>query len=233
MKVAILAGGLGTRLMEETQLKPKALTAIGNKPIIWHIMSHYAHYGFKDFMIALGDKGGFIKNHLPKECRADWNVELIDTGEATMTGGRIKRLAPYLGKHTFMLTWCDGLSDINLQDLLAFHRAHGKLATVTAVHPPSRFGHLVLQGNRVTTFAEKPEIEEWINGAFFVLEPGVMEYIQGDMTMWEKEPMEQLAKDSELMAYRHPSFWQCMNTLREKQLLEELWDKGAPWKTWK
>ena len=164
----------------------------------------------------------------------DWNVELIDTGIKTETGGRIKRLAPYLGDSTFMLTWGDGVSDINLDALLEFHRSHGKLATLTAVRPPARFGHLSLEGNRISEFSEKPQTKEgWINGAFFVLEPEVFDYIDGDMTHWEREPLEGLARDGELMAYQHTSFWQCMDTLRDKVLLEQMWASGrAPWKLW-
>lgn len=233
MKVAILAGGTGSRLMEETQEMPKAMVEIGGKPIIWHIMMHYAQHGFTEFVIALGYKGGLIQEQLPQYCPQEWQVALVDTGQATATGGRIKRLAPWLGKEAFLLTWCDGLSNVHLQDLLAFHRSHGKLATVTSVRPPHRFGHLELQGNKVVAFAEKPERKEWINGAFFVLEPQVFEYIKGDETMWEKKPMEQLAQDDQLMAFHHGGFWQCMDNLREKQELEALWRQGAPWKTWK
>jgi glucose-1-phosphate cytidylyltransferase len=165
----------------------------------------------------------------------DWTVQLIDTGTRTQTGGRIKRLAPHLGDETFMLTWGDGVSDVNLANLLAFHRAHGKLATVTAVRPPARYGYMVFDGDRVVEFTEKPQIGEgWINGAFFVLEPGVFDYIDGDETVWEKEPMVRLARDQQLMAYRHTSFWQCMDTLREKHVLESLWEGGnAPWKIWR
>ncbi|OKH23036.1 glucose-1-phosphate cytidylyltransferase [Hydrococcus rivularis NIES-593] len=256
MKVAILAGGLGTRIAEETENKPKPMVEIGGQPILWHIMMHYSHYGFKNFTIALGYKGAVIKkymvdycslnsNHLTVEMRngqvkhhggyqLDWTVELVDTGLHTNTGGRIKRLAPHIGNETFMLTWGDGVSDINLHDLLAFHRAHGKLATLTAVRPPARFGHLELDGDRIAEFSEKPQTKEgWINGAFFVLEPEVFDYIDGDDTQWEKEPLERLAKDGQLMAYKHDSFWQCMDTLRDKRLLENLWASGkAPWKTW-
>jgi glucose-1-phosphate cytidylyltransferase len=255
MKVAILAGGVGTRLVEETEVKPKPMVEIGGQPILWHIMMHYAHYGFKDFVIALGYKGEVIKKYMVDYCslnsnltvnlqtghvkihdgyKPDWTVELIDTGIDTLTGGRIKRLAPYLGNETFMLTWGDGVSDVNLVELLAFHRSHGKLATLTAARPPARFGHLELNGDRVGVFSEKPQTKEgWINGAFFVLEPGIFDYIEGDMTQWEKEPLERLAKDGQLMAYRHDSFWQCMDTLRDKRLLESLWQSGkAPWKIW-
>lgn len=255
MKVAILAGGVGSRLAEETEIRPKPMVEIGGKPILWHIMMLYAFYGFKDFVIALGYKGEQIKKYMVDYAalsgnlkvnlrtgkvdmqsgfRPDWNVELVDTGIATLTGGRIKRLQPYIGNETFMLTWGDGISDVNLRELLAFHRSHGKLATLTAVRPPARFGHLTFDGNRVASFEEKPQTAEgWINGAFFVLEPGVFEYIDGDTTQWEKEPMERLAADGQLMAYKHTSFWQCMDTLRDKKLLEELWERGnAPWKVW-
>jgi len=255
MKVAILAGGVGSRLSEETQVKPKPMVEIGGRPILWHIMMHYAHYGFKEFVIALGYKGEVIKKYMVDYCslnsnltvnlkdgrvkihdgyKADWTVELVDTGMPTLTGGRIKRLAPYLGNGTFMLTWGDGVSDVNLHELLTFHRSHGKLATLTAVRPPARFGHIELQGGQVADFSAKPQTREgWINGAFFVLEPGVFDYIDGDDTQWEREPLERLAKEGQLMAYRHMSFWQCMDTLRDKVLLEELWQGGnAPWKIW-
>lgn len=255
MKVAILAGGLGTRLAEETENKPKPMVTIGGQPILWHIMRHYYHYGFKDFAIALGYKGEIIKKYMLDycslnsnltvnlrdgrvrshgECNLDWTVELIDTGLHTNTGGRIKRLAPYVGNETFMLTWGDGISDLNLQDLLAFHRSHGKLATMTVVRPPARFGLPVLENNQVIEFSEKPQIKEgWINGAFFVLEPGVFDYIDGDDTQWEKEPLEELARDGQLMAYCYTGFWQCMDTLRDKRRLQTLWESGnAPWKTW-
>ena len=257
MKVAILAGGVGSRLVEETQDKPKPMVQIGNQPILWHILKHYAHYGHKDFYIALGYKGEVIKryiveysslsanltvdlsagqvhNHKSEYARQDWMVHLIDTGIATLTGGRIKRLAPFIGNETFMLTWGDGVSNINLKSLLEFHRSHGKLATVTAVRPPARFGRLDIEGSQVINFSEKPQLGEgWINGAFFVLEPKVFDYIDGDMTQWELEPLERLAADGQLMAYLHDLFWQCMDTLRDKRMLEALWDSGkAPWKIW-
>ena len=255
MKVAILAGGFGTRLAEETEIKPKPMIEIGGRPILWHIMKIYAYYGFKDFVIALGYKGEIIKKYMVEyrsmcgnitvnlkngECKyhedngLDWTVELIDTGLHSLTGGRLKRLAPYLNNETFMLTWGDGVSDINLHKLLAFHRSHGKLATLTAVRPQARYGHLELDGDVVAEFSEKPQTGEgWINGAFFVLEPGVFDYIDGDDTQWEKEPLENLAKDGQLMAYRHESFWQCMDTLREKYILEKYWNsEKAPWKIW-
>jgi glucose-1-phosphate cytidylyltransferase len=256
-KVAILAGGVGSRIQEETEIKPKPMVEIGGRPILWHIMKHYAHYGFRDFVIALGYKGEVIKRYMVeyasiqsdltvglKDGRVvshngngngvdDWTVDLIDTGQDTATGGRIKRLAPYVGSGTFMLTWGDGVSDIDLRRLLEFHRSHGKLATLTAVRPPARFGHLEMDGDAVVEFSEKPQLGEgWINGAFFVLEPQVFDYVEGDETAWEREPLERLAGDGQLMAYRHESFWQCMDTLRDKKLLEELWQNGAPWRTW-
>jgi glucose-1-phosphate cytidylyltransferase len=176
---------------------------------------------------------GKVINHKNGIHEQDWTVHLVDTGQETLTGGRIKRLAPYIGGETFMLTWGDGVSDVNLKKLLEFHRSHGRLATVTAVRPPARYGRLDLVGNRVAKFSEKPQMGEgWINGAFFVLEPGVFDYIEGDTTQWENEPLGRLAKDGQLMAYCHDSFWQCMDTLREQYLLETLWEQGAPWKTW-
>jgi len=254
MKVVILAGGVGTRLVEETEIKPKPMVEIGGRPILWHIMKHYARHGFKDFVIALGYKGEYIKKYMMDFCSLhgdltvnmktgdvrrrtnsapDWIVELIDTGIDTLTGGRLKRLQPCVGAGTFMMAWGDGLSDVNLQDLLTFHRSHGKLATLTAVRPTARFGHMRFAGDQVAEFLEKPQtIEGWINGGFFVLEPGVFDYIEGDMTQWERDPMERLAKDGQLMAYRHEGFWHCMDTLRDKRLLQDLWDAGkAPWTT--
>lgn len=255
MKVGILAGGHGTRISEETQVKSKAMVEIGGRPILWHIMRHYAHHGYNEFVIALGYKGESIKQYMLDYAalnsslsinlrsgevqvldgyKPDWKVDLIDTGLNTQTGGRIKRIIPYMGNQTFMLTWCDGVSDVNLHDLLAFHRRHGKLATLTAVRPPARYGHMEFEGDRVAEFSEKPQTGEgWINGAFFVLEPEVYDYISGDDTQWEREPLVRLARDGQLMAYKHTSFWQCMDTLREKHLLETLWQNGqAPWKLW-
>jgi glucose-1-phosphate cytidylyltransferase len=255
MKVAILAGGLGSRLAEETDSRPKPMVEIGGKPILWHIMMHYSHYNFRDFVIALGYKGEIIKKYMIDYCCLnrdltvntatgrvrmsgspieDWRVELIDSGIKTQTGGRLLRLAPYLDKGTFMLTWGDGVSDIDLHKLLAFHRRHGKLATLTAVRPTARFGHLEMQGDQIVEFSEKPQTKEgWINGAFFVLEPGVFDYIDGDNTHWEKEPLERLARNGQLMAYRHTEFWQCMDTIREKRYLETLWaSENAPWRIW-
>lgn len=255
MRVAILAGGLGTRLAEETEVRPKPMVEIGGWPILWHIMRHFDGFGFNEFVIALGYKGDYIRRFFtdyhanasnlrvdlsrglaqphgsgPTE---DWLVELIETGKHTNTGGRIARLAPHLGGETFMLTWGDGVSDVDLHALLDFHRQHGRLATVTAVHPPPRFGQVILENDLVHEYTDRPLQTAWINGAFFVLEPGVFDYIEGDATQWEKDPLERLAKDGQLMAYRHEGFWQCMDTVREKVLLEELWQSGnAPWATW-
>ena len=255
MKVAILAGGFGTRLAEETEIRPKPMVEIGGKPILWHIMNIYASFGFNDFIIALGYKGEFIKKYMVDYCslgndmtidmkngevkqnqrsKIDWTVRLIDTGLRTQTGGRIKRLSPYIGNETFMLTWGDGVCNIDLSALIDFHKSHGRLATMTAVRPPARYGHIDIENQVVKEFSEKPQTGEgWINGAFFVLEPGIFDYINGDETVWEKEPLENLSKDGQLMAYQHKSFWQCMDTLREKYILENLWQSGnAPWKIW-
>ena len=256
MKVGILAGGYGTRLAEETEVKPKPMVEIGGRPILWHIMMHYSCYGHNQFVIALGYKGEYIKRYMVDYCSLnsnmtinlksgsvdlhdrdgiqDWTIELIDTGLHTMTGGRIKRLQPYIGDETFMLTWGDGVSTVDLQKLLAFHRNHGRLITMTAVRPPARYGHLEFDGDRIHEFTEKPQTAEgWINGAFFVAEPQVFDYIEGDETQFEKEPLERLAAEGELMAYKHDGFWQCMDTRRDKYVLEKLWDSGeAPWKIW-
>ena len=256
MKVAVLAGGLGSRIQEEAESRPKPMVEIGGHPILWHIMKIYAHYGLNDFVIALGYKGDYIKRWMMEYSslqgdmtvslhdgkvevlqreHEDWTVSLIDTGVATMTGGRIKRLAPHLGDGTFFLTWGDGVADLDIPKLLEFHRSHGRYATVTAVRPPARFGALTLrEDGLVSEFSEKPQLGEgWINGAFFVLEPEVLDYIDGDMTQWEREPLERLAADEQLMAYRHESFWQCMDTIRDKVLLEQLWASAKPpWKIW-
>jgi len=255
MKVVILAGGMGTRLSEETEVRPKPMVEIGGRPILWHIMMHYWHYGHEDFYIALGYKGDVIKNYMVEyasmqgdltvnmrtgrverytDDHPDWRVHLIDTGLKTQTGGRLRRLAPHIGDDTFMLTLGDGVSNVDLGGLLDYHRSHGKLATVTAVRPPARFGYMNFHGDMVAEFSEKPQTAEgWINGAFMVLEPGVLDYIDDDRTAFEREPMERLARDGQLMAFRHTEFWQCMDTLREKRLLQQLWDSGqAPWKTW-
>lgn len=253
MKVVILAGGLGTRLAEETETRPKPMVEIGGMPILWHIMKHYAHYGFNEFVIALGYKGEFIKRFFRdyyslagsftmnlatgqigarQAADEDWIIHLIETGIETATGGRVKRLQPYLENETFMLTYGDGVSNVNLGALLDFHRSHDSLATVTAVRPPSRFGGLLMDGHRVTTFNEKPQIGEgWINGGFMVLEPGMLRYLVADESTLERDGLERLAEDGQLSAYQHDSFWACMDTLRDKRLLEELWQAGrAPWR---
>ena len=255
MKAIILAGGFGTRLTEETEQKPKPMVEIGGRPILWHIMKHYSHYGFGDFVIALGYKGEVVKRYFldyarlmssltvrlgsgevtaRNSCHEDWTVHLIDTGLHTMTGGRLKRLAPLIGRETFLMTYGDGVSNVNLADLLEFHRRHGKLATVTAVRPPARFGALVIDGEHVARFSEKPQASEgWINGGYFVLEPVVLDYIADNEMALEAEPVERLAAEGQLMAYCHEGFWQCMDTLRDLRMLESLWDSGrAPWKIW-
>jgi len=255
MKVVILAGGLGTRLAEETEIKPKPMIEIGGHPILWHVMKHYAHYNLKEFYIALGYRGEAIKRFFmdyyslngsitidllsgtvdthDRECE-DWLVHLKNTGQDTYTGGRVRRLAPYLSDGTFMVTYGDGVSDINLQDLLAFHRSHGRIATVTAVRPPARFGGLIFDGDMVVDFTEKPQIGEgWINGGFLVLEPEIFNYLEGDQSSLEADALERLAADKQLAGYRHQGFWQCMDTLRDKRLLESLWqEQRAPWKVW-
>jgi glucose-1-phosphate cytidylyltransferase len=256
MKAVILAGGLGTRLSEETVVRPKPMVEIGEKPILWHIMHVYAAHGITEFVLALGYKGELIKdyflnffalnNSLSVDLRSgkttihdgeslNWRVHLVDTGVDTQTGGRIKRLASWIGNETFLVTYGDGLADVNVRDLIRFHKAHGRLATVTAVRPPSRFGGLHFEGEQVISFLEKPQTGEgWINGGFFVLEPEVFDYIEGDETLWERDPLERLSADGQLRAFRHDGFFQPMDTLREKQLLEELWQtKKAPWKIWK
>jgi glucose-1-phosphate cytidylyltransferase len=255
MKVGILAGGLGSRLAEETEIRPKPMVEIGGMPILWHIMMIYSAYGHNEFAFALGYKGEYIKRWfqdytslggsmsintaygaVKRDTRGlpEWNVDLVETGMHTLTGGRIKRLADWMGKGTFMMTWGDGVADVNLDKLLEFHRSHGKLATMTAVRPPARYGVIEFEGDQVANFLEKPQTSEgWINGAFFVLEPGVFDYIEGDNVMFEHEPMRRLAADGQLMAYKHDSFWQCMDTVREKQILQNYWDSGkAPWKVW-
>ena len=256
MKTVLLAGGLGTRLAEETTILPKPMVEIGGRPILWHIMSVFATQGFDEFVVALGYKGEIVKDYflefraknsditvrvgsgdvtLHSPPAADWTVHLIDTGPVTQTGGRIKRAGNWLGEdQTFLLTYGDGLADVDVNALVAFHRSHGRLATVTAVRPPGRFGSLQLTGNSVSAFAEKPQAGEgWINGGFFVLERQVLDLIAGDDTFWEIEPLETLASRGELMAFRHEGFWQPMDTLRDKRHLEELWLSGrAPWKLW-
>jgi glucose-1-phosphate cytidylyltransferase len=255
MKVVILAGGLGTRISEESHLKPKPMIEIGEKPILCHIMSIYSHFGYNDFIICLGYKGYVIKEYfanyflyksdvtfdfrnnlqmlIHNQHTEPWKVTLIDTGKDTMTGGRIKRIQPYIGDESFMLTYGDGVSSINIQELVEFHHSHGKLATVTATKPPGRFGALSLMENSlVTDFQEKPKGDgTWINAGFFVLNSSIFQYIEGDFTEWEKEPLERLAKDAELMAYKFSGFWQPMDTLRDKNYLEELWkSEKAEWK---
>jgi len=253
-KVVILAGGLGTRLSEETMVRPKPLVEIGGRPVLWHVMKIYAAHGLNDFIICLGYKGYMIKEffanyflhtsdvtfdlarnamEVHERHTEPWRVTLIDTGDATQTGGRVKRVAAHL-KSTFCLTYGDGVGDIDVTRLLNFHRSHGKLATVTAVQPPGRFGTMTLDAERVRAFQEKPAAEgAWINGGFFVLEPQVLDYIGGDQTLWEHEPLQALAAADQLRAARHAGFWQPMDTLREKNYLEELWSGGAaPWKTW-
>ncbi len=255
IKVAILAGGLGTRLSEETSIKPKPMVEIGGKPILWHIMKIYASYGFKEFVIALGYKGEVIKDYflnyhhhaqsLTVQLKTgnvtthsrdieDWIVHLLDTGYDTQTGGRVKQIAEFIGNERFLLTYGDGVGNINIPALLDFHEKHGKLATLTAVRPPARFGQLAFEGERVAHFEEKPQVGEgWINGGFFVLEPDIVKYIEGNSTYWEREPLEKISSEGQLVAYHHDDFWQCMDTLRDVHLLEKLWQEGiAPWKLW-
>jgi glucose-1-phosphate cytidylyltransferase len=255
MKTILLAGGLGTRLAEETEMRPKPMVEIGGRPILWHIMNIYASHGFEDFLVACGYKGEMIKEYFSNfldhnsdfiidlsdgsrksvglNNHVSWRTGLIDTGLDTMTGGRIRRLREWIGDETFMVTYGDGLGNVDIKALVEFHRSHGKKATVTAVHPPSRFGAMALEGNRVTEFSEKPQ-EGWINGGFFVFEPALFDLLIDDSTILEHEPLEVLASENELMAFHHSDFWLPMDTLREKQLLEDLWASGSPpWKTWK
>lgn len=257
MKVVILAGGFGTRISEESTVRPKPMVEIGNRPILWHIMKIYTAHGLTDFIICCGYKGGMIKEFFANYAlkRSDvtfdmrdnsmevhennvepWRVTLVDTGEATMTGGRLKRVRSYIGDETFCLTYGDGVSDIDLTEEIAFHRREGVLATLTAVQPPGRFGAFKLGGadTRVDSFREKPRGDgAWINGGFFVLEPGVFDYIEGDSTVWEREPMEELARDGEMAAYRHTGFWHPMDTLHDKNVLDDMWTEGgSPWKIW-
>jgi glucose-1-phosphate cytidylyltransferase len=256
MKVVVLAGGLGTRLAEETELRPKPMIEIGGRPILWHIMNIYACQGVDEFIVALGYRGEVVKEYflnffaLNNDLTLDlatgtttihegrqprWKVHLVDTGATTQTGGRVKRVEKWLGEdRTFMMTYGDGVADIDIRALGRFHESHGRLATVTTVRPPARFGGIAFDGDRVSEFTEKPQVGEgWINGGFFVLDRRVLPYIPGDGTLWEREPMEQLAADQQLMAFRHDGFWQPMDTLRERRLLEDLWASGhAPWKMW-
>jgi len=255
MKVVILAGGLGTRLAEETEIRPKPMVPIGGRPILWHIMKYYASHGFREFFVALGYKGEDIKRYfldyhgLVKSVTVqlatgqtsfheaevdDWIVHLIDTGSATNTGGRLRRLQPWLEDGTFMLTYGDGVCNVDLGALLEFHQQQGRTATLTAVRPPARFGALNFEGDLVTQFLEKPQIGEgWINGGFMCFEPRIFDYLHGDDDSLEADALEQLATDRELAAFRHDKFWQCMDTLRDVRLLESLWQEGdAPWKIW-
>jgi glucose-1-phosphate cytidylyltransferase len=256
MKVVILAGGLGTRITEETVVRPKPMVEIGGNPILWHIMKIYSHYGFNDFIICLGYKGYLIKEYFSNyflhqsdvtidmkenrlhvhDCKAEhWRVTLVDTGQSTMTGGRLKRIRKYIGEETFMMTYGDGIGNTDIRQLIEFHRKHGKLATITAVQPGGRYGALDLDAaSNVLSFLEKPKSDSaWVNGGFFVLEPAVLDYIKGDDTIWEKEPLETLSAEGQLLAYRHDHFWKCMDTLRDKVELENLWNLGTPpWRIW-
>lgn len=255
MKAVILAGGLGTRLSEETVIKPKPMVEIGGKPIIWHIMKSYSAHGINEFVICLGYKGYLIKEYfanyflhvsdvtfdlknnkmeIHQNSSESWKVTLVDTGEETMTGGRLKRVGKYLGDEDFCFTYGDGVSDVNISELVKFHKEQGRLATVTAVQPPGRFGVLDFENTLVKGFKEKPQGDgAWINGGFFVLSPKVLEYIEHDKTTWEQEPMNKLAFTGQLSAYMHNGFWQPMDTLRDKVHLEDLWSRNnAPWKVW-
>ncbi len=257
MKVVILAGGFGTRLMEETVVKPKPMVEVGGRPIIWHIMNIYAAYGFKEFIVALGYKGEVIKSYfldqyylendftinlsdgkkqVHDKAAKDWIVHLIDTGIATQTSGRIKRLAKWIGNEPFMLTYGDGVANVDIRQLIDYHKSRGKLATITAVRPPARFGALNFDGENmhVNDFIEKPQMGEgWINGGFFVLQPDVLDYLGGDSEIFERAPLQNLANNNQLVAYKHEGFWQCMDTLRDVRLLEGMWEAGAaPWKVW-
>jgi glucose-1-phosphate cytidylyltransferase len=251
IKVIILAGGTGSRLGELTEMAPKPMVKIGGKPILWHIMQTYAHFGHKDFFLALGYKSEVIKEYFlnyqsmtsdftidltsgklksHQLDNVDWRVTLVNTGENSMTGGRAKRMQSFIGDQTCMLTYGDGVANIDLEKLLVFHKGHGKLITMTAVRPAARFGELKLSGNKVVSFQEKPQMQEgWINGGYFVIEPAFFDLIEGDSTLLEREPLEQAVKMGELMAYQHEGFWQCMDTKRDLELLESLWASGGPW----
>ncbi|HEY4329153.1 MAG TPA: glucose-1-phosphate cytidylyltransferase [Phycisphaerae bacterium] len=256
MKTIILAGGMGTRLAEETGIRPKPMVEIGGRPILWHIMNIYAAHGFADFVVAAGYRSEMIKDYFANfhlqhadicvdistgkievvSSRAPaWRVEIVDTGLHTMTGGRIKRLSKHVGTGPFMLTYGDGVGSVDIKELVKLHKKQGRTATITAVRPPSRFGAMIFDGDRVVSFSEKPQVGEgWINGGFMILESRIMDYIHGDEVIFERGPLERLAADGELAAYRHEGFWQPMDTIREKQLLEDLWQSGkAPWKVWK
>ncbi|MEZ5321094.1 MAG: glucose-1-phosphate cytidylyltransferase [Microthrixaceae bacterium] len=254
MKVVILAGGVGSRLSEETDVRPKPMVEIGHRPILWHIMKHFTQFGHNEFVLCLGYKGEYIKRYFTESLalsadmtidfsagtvdthaavREDWRVTLVDTGQHTETAGRIQQIQQYVEGEPFFLTYGDGVADVDLDALLKFHEAQGQLATVTAVHPTARFGQLEIDGDTVVRFDEKPQMHEgWINGGFFVLEPGIFDFIPGDVD-WASEPLEGLARANELNAFRHEGFWQCMDTLRDKIYLQSLWDQGSPpWKTW-
>jgi len=256
MKVGILAGGLGTRLSEETLVKPKPMVEVVGRPLLWHIMRSFADYGFNEFVVALGYKGEVIKdyflNYRKRACNLtvrlstgdlvvhkghseDWTVHLVDTGLKTQTGGRVKKIAQYIGRESFFLTYGDGVSNVDMNKLIEFHQSHGKIATVTAVRPPARFGGLRFEGEMVSRFAEKPQTGEgWINGGFFVLEPEIINYISNDDMPFEYKPLKRLTQEDQLMAYRHEDFWQCMDTLRDVQLLENMWTSGKiPWRSQK
>ena len=251
MKVILLAGGFGTRLSEYTDLIPKPMVSVGGKPILWHIMQTYAGFGHKDFYVALGYKAEVIKDYFlnyhslnsnftvdlasgsvkPHQVNAvDWKVTLADTGDNSMTGGRVKRMQSFIGNETCMITYGDGVADINIDELLSFHKSHGKMVTMSAVRPAARFGELELDGSKVTSFQEKPQLHKgWINGGYFVVEPEFFELIKGDEIMLEREPLEAATRAGELMAFKHDGFWHCMDTKRDHELLESLWSKGAPW----
>lgn len=255
MKVVILAGGFGTRLSEETHLKPKPMIEIGGKPILWHIMKTYSHYGFHEFIICAGYKGYLIKEYfanyflhtsdatfnfkdntttIHNNYAEPWQVTVVDTGENTLTGGRLKRIKDYVGNEDFCFTYGDGVSNVNITELIEFHKNHQTLATVTATQPPGRFGVLNFDNHKITSFEEKPQGDgSWINGGYFVLSPKIFDYIEGDKTTWEREPMENLARDGELVGFMHHGFWRPMDTLRDRQYLEALWENNeAPWKVW-
>lgn len=255
MKAIILAGGLGSRISEESHLRPKPMIEIGGRPMLWHIMKIYSHYGINDFVICLGYKGYVIKEYfsnyflhmsdvtfcmrennmqIHNKFAEPWRVTLVDTGEHTMTGGRLKKVAPYIGDETFCFTYGDGVADINIADLITYHQSSGRKATVTAIQPPGRYGALHIDDGAVHSFQEKPAGDgAWINGGFFVLEPGVLDYVEDDSTIWEQKPLQRLAASGQLSAYQHHGFWHAMDTLRDKNHLEELWSSGnAPWKSW-
>ena len=255
MKAVILAGGLGTRLAEETAVRPKPMVEVGGRPVLWHLLKTYSHHGINDFVICLGYRGFVIKEYFAnyflhmsdvtfdlaenrmevchRHCEP-WRVTLVDTGDQTQTGGRLKRVRDYVDGDAFCFTYGDGLSDVNVRELVEFHKAQGRQATLTAVQPAGRFGALDIEGQRISRFEEKPQGDgSWVNGGFFVLQPEAIDLIAGDRTVWEREPLEQLARDGQLSAYTHRGFWQPMDTLRDKMKLEELWQSGAaPWKVW-